>query len=233
MAPIFRKEQKYIITEEMYLRIQNMLEAVMEPDRYGDEGNYMVRSQYYDSMTDADLKDNLDGVLEKRKIRVRIYSPDDLSAKLEYKCKNGSDGIKYSIPLTREEVILMENHQYEFLLEREEELAKRLYVKMTEQVYSPKTIVEYERTAYTYPVSDVRVTFDRNIRGSVNPYGIFEKEPFYISLINPDMGVLEVKYNDFFPSALKPLLESLDGVAESYSKYSMARLSDIFAVSGS
>ena len=28
MAPIFRKEQKYIITEEMYLRIQNMLEAV-------------------------------------------------------------------------------------------------------------------------------------------------------------------------------------------------------------
>ena len=150
-----------------------------------------------------------------------------------FKAKNGSDGMKYSIPLTREEVILMENHQYEFLLEREEELAKRLYVKMTEQVYSPKTIVEYERTAYTYPVSDVRVTFDRNIRGSVNPYGIFEKEPFYIPLINPDMGVLEVKYNDFFPSALKPLLESLDGVAESYSKYSMARLSDIFAVSGS
>lgn len=224
MAPIFRKEQKYIIKEETYLRIQSLLEAVMKPDKFGVDGNYMVRSQYYDSMTDANLKDNLDGVLEKRKIRVRIYSPDALSAKLEYKCKNGSDGIKYSITLTRNEVMMLENGQYAFLLEREEELAQRLYVKMTEQVYLPKTIVEYERTAYTYPISDVRVTFDRNIKGSVNPYGIFEKEPFYIPLIRPDMGVLEVKYNDFFPSALKPLLESLASVAESYSKYSMARL---------
>ena len=224
MAPIFRKEQKYIIKEETYLRIQSLLEAVMKPDKFGVDGNYMVRSQYYDSMTDANLKDNLDGVLEKRKIRVRIYSPEALSAKLEYKCKNGSDGVKYSITLTRDEVMMLENGQYAFLLEKEEELAQRLYVKMTEQVYMPKTIVEYERTAYTYPISDVRVTFDRNIKGSVNPYGIFEKEPFYIPLIRPDMGVLEVKYNDFFPSALKPLLESLANVAESYSKYSMARL---------
>lgn len=227
MAPIFRKEQKYLIKVETYLRIQSMLEAIMEPDKFGVDGNYMVRSQYYDSVTDADLKDNLDGVLEKRKIRVRIYSPDALSAKLEYKCKNGSDGIKYSITLTRDEVMMLENGQYAFLLERKEELAQRLYVKMTEQVYLPKTIVEYERTAYTYPVSDVRVTFDRNIKGSANPYGIFEEEPFYIPLIRPDMGVLEVKYNDFFPSALKPLLESLDNVAGAFSKYSVARLSGI------
>ena len=101
MAPIFRKEQKYIIKEETYLRIQSLLEAVMKPDKFGVDGNYMVRSQYYDSMTNADLKDNLDGVLEKRKIRVRIYSPEALSAKLEYKCKNGSDGVKYSITLTK------------------------------------------------------------------------------------------------------------------------------------
>lgn len=224
MKPIFRKELKYIISYEAYLRIQHMLEAVMEQDKYGENGNYMVRSQYYDSMTDADLKDNLDGVLEKRKIRVRIYSPHAKTAKLEYKCKNGSDGIKYSITLSREEVLMMENHQYDFLLGKQEELAKRLYVKMIQQVYEPKTIVEYDRIAYTYPVSDVRVTFDRNIRGSVNPYGIFEEEPLYIPLQSPDVGVLEVKYNDFFPSALKPLLESLENVAESYSKFSEARM---------
>lgn len=224
MAAIFRKELKYVISEENYLRIQSMLEALMEPDQYGTNGSYMVRSQYYDSITDADLKDNLDGVMEKRKIRVRIYSADALRAKLEYKCKTGSDGIKYSIELTREEAMMLENHQYDFLLGRKEELAKRLYVKMTEQVYFPKTIVEYFRTAYTYPVSDVRVTFDRNIRGSVNPYGIFEEEPFYIPLISPGMGVLEVKYNDFFPSPLKDLLKSIEGLEESYSKYSMARL---------
>ncbi|MBQ4283911.1 MAG: polyphosphate polymerase domain-containing protein [Lachnospira sp.] len=224
MAEVFRKELKYVIPVEKYMRMQSLLQAVMEPDKYSVDGSYMVRSQYYDSITDADLHDNLDGVLEKRKIRVRIYSSEATKAKLEYKCKNGTDGIKYSIELTREEAELMESHSYGFLLQRDEELAKKLYVKMTEQVYVPRTIVEYERTAYTYPISDIRVTFDRNIRGSINPYGLFEKEPLYIPLLEQDKGVLEVKYNDFFPSVLKPLLAGLDSVEQSYSKYSSARL---------
>ena len=88
----------------------------------------------------------------------------------------------------------------------------------------PKTIIEYDRTAYTYPVSDVRVTFDRNLRATVNPYGIFEENPFYLPLLSPDMGILEVKYNDFFPDVLKPMVKSIEDVSESYSKYSNSRI---------
>ena len=40
----------------------------------------------------------------------------------------------------------------------------------------------------------------------------------------PDKGVLEIKYNDFLPAALKPLLVDVDAVAEACSKYSLARL---------
>lgn len=224
MSECFRKEMKYIISLESYLRIQGMLQCLLQPDIHGVDGGYMVRSQYYDSMTDADLKDNIDGVMEKRKIRVRIYSPDAATAKLEYKCKTGADGIKKSVTLTREEVLMMERGEYSFLLEKDSELAHYLYTKMTQQYYSPKTIIEYDRIAYTYPVSDVRITFDKNLRGTANPYGIFEENPIYIPLLTPDKGVLEVKYNDFFPSALKPLLDSLEDVAESYSKYSSSRL---------
>lgn len=224
MAQIFRKELKYVITYENYLQIQSLLEAVMERDEHCKQTSYMVRSQYYDSMTDADLMDNLDGVLLKRKIRVRIYDTGDEFAKLEYKCKNGSDGIKYSMSLTRKEVCRMENHQYDFLAERPEELAARLYTKMTSEVYRPKTIVEYQRMAYKFPASDVRITFDQNIRASINPYGIYGEQPAYVPLLHADKGVLEIKYNDFFPSALKPLLTKLDSVTEAYSKYSTARL---------
>lgn len=224
MMQIYRKELKYVITEEAYLQIQKMLDAVMQPDEHGSYGTYMVRSQYFDSLTDGDLFDNLNGVMEKRKIRVRIYSPDDRVAKLEYKCKAGSDGVKYSLLLTKEEALMMEQHRYEFLLERKEELALRLYTKLTEQVYFPKTIVEYDRTAYLYPASDVRITFDRNIRGSVNPYGIFETDPAFVPLLDAGKGVLEIKYNDFFPSALKSLVGSIDSVAQAYSKYTMSRL---------
>ena len=224
MAHIFRKEMKYIVTIESFLRIQRLLQSVLQPDEHGVDGAYMVRSQYYDSLTDADLQDNLDGVMEKRKVRIRIYSTDATMAKLEYKCKTGTDGVKLSLNISREEVLQMENGEYGFLLDKKEPLALELYNKMTEQVYMPKTIIEYDRTAYTYPVSDVRVTFDRNLRATVNPYGIFEENPFYLPLLSPDMGILEVKYNDFFPDVLKPMVKSIEDVSESYSKYSNSRI---------
>lgn len=224
MPTIFRKELKYVITYENFLQIQNLLEAVLERDEHCKEAAYMVRSQYYDSFTNADLQDNLDGVLQKRKIRLRIYDVNASEGKLEYKCKNGSDGVKYSLRVSREEALMLENHQYDFLNRRSEELAARLYAKMTSEVYMPKTIVEYNRMAYRFPASDVRVTFDTDIRASINPYGIFEQAPAYVPLLHADKGILEIKYNDFFPSALKPLLGNLDSVAEAYSKYSTARL---------
>lgn len=228
MNDIFRKELKYVITQEQFWDIKSRLGVLMEQDEHSTDGSYMVRSQYYDSITDADLKDNLDGVWEKQKIRVRVYSPNATVAKLEYKCKKGSDGIKYSMQLNREEVLRLENHQYDFLLERKEELAHRLYVKMTEEYYRPKTIIEYRRTAFLYPVSDVRITFDRNLRASSNPYGILEETPGYFPLLNADKVVMEIKYNDFLPTFLKEITTSVDASAEAYSKYSIARLNYIY-----
>lgn len=224
MAVKMRKEFKYIIGMEEFWRIRKKLDLLMIPDAHGNHGEYLVRSQYFDSLTDADLRDNLDGVKEKRKIRVRVYSPNASGGRLEYKCKNGSDGVKYSMALSREEMERMEQHQYSFLLKRQEELAGRLYTKMTEQAYRPKTIIEYDRTAYLYPVSDVRITFDRNLRAGVKPWGICEEQPCGIPLMAPDRGILEVKYNDFFPYVFKEILQEVNQGMEAYSKYTVSRL---------
>lgn len=227
MITVFRKEIKYVIPIELFARLQPRLEQVLEPDAHGSGGSYPVRSQYYDSLTDADLWDNLDGVMEKRKIRLRIYSPQDQMAKLEYKCKSGADGVKHSLSVSREEALLMEQHQYTFLCEREEKLAAMLYTKMTGQVYRPKTIIEYQRSAYTFPVNDVRVTFDTQLRGSVNPYGLFQEKLFYVPLMHEDRGVLEIKYNHFLPDVVKTLVQQIDDLAQASSKYSQARLAFI------
>lgn len=223
MRTVFRKEIKYVISRVEFLRLTKHLDALMQRDTNGVNGTYIVRSQYYDSQGDRDLYDNLDGVMEKRKIRVRIYSPDDQYAKLEYKCKSNTDGKKYSLTITREEALLMEKRQYGFLLNYDEPLAKTLYVKMMQGGYMPKTIVEYKRTAYMHAVSDVRVTFDTDIRSGVAPYGIFGKDLAYIPLIEGDRGVLEVKYNDFVPSTLKQVIQEINSLPEASSKYSKAR----------
>ena len=50
MLTVFRKEMKYMIPLEKYMQIKVPLEALMKKDMYGDEGTYIVRSQYYDSL---------------------------------------------------------------------------------------------------------------------------------------------------------------------------------------
>lgn len=223
MRTVFRKEIKYVISKIDFLRLTKHLDALLQRDVNGVNGTYIVRSQYYDSLGDRDLYDNLDGVMEKRKIRVRIYSPDDQYAKLEYKCKSNTDGKKYSLNITKEEALDMEKRKYGFLLNYEEPLAKTLYVKLMQGGYMPKTIVEYKRTAYLHTVSDVRITFDTDIKAAAVPYGIFSKDLSYIPLIEGDRGVLEVKYNDFIPSTLKQVIQEINCLPEASSKYSKAR----------
>lgn len=224
MKTVFRKEIKYIINKVDFLRIRKHLDVLMEKDKNGYNGTYMIRSQYYDSIGNQDLYDNLDGVMEKRKIRLRIYSTDAKYVKLEYKCKSNMDGKKYSLNITREEAMMMERHRYDFLLNHKEELAKTLYLRMMQGGYTPKTIIEYLRTAYLHPISDLRITFDTDVKATTNPYGLFSDNLTYIPLIQGEKGILEIKYNYFIPWPLKEVLKEINSLPEANSKYSNARL---------
>ena len=74
METVFRKEIKYLISRRTALWLQQRLDPIMERDSHGDQGQYFIRSQYYDSLDDRDLWDNLDGLYEKRKIRLHKKS---------------------------------------------------------------------------------------------------------------------------------------------------------------
>ncbi len=224
MSVVYRKEIKYIIGRSEYLKIANNLNLLLKKDTHGDDGKYMIRSQYYDSLGDRDLYDNLDGMMEKQKIRVRIYSTDSDTAKLEYKTKSGSDGVKYSINITREEALLMEKREFDFLLNHPEPLAKQLYVKIMQYAYMPKTIIEYNRIAYMHEVCDLRITFDTEVRVATIPQGIFSEELSYIPIMDETMGVLEIKYNGGLPAVFKKLVQEIDRLPEANSKYTKGRV---------
>lgn len=223
MEIVFRKEIKYLISRREAMILQQKLDGIMERDIHGENGRYFIRSQYYDSIDDQDLWDNLDGMYEKRKIRLRIYSLSDLSAKLEFKCKNGSDGVKYSIPVSREQALRMEQGDASFLLEYEAELAMKLYLRITQGCYRPKTIIDYQRLAFAYPAGDVRITFDTDIRGTLYPYGLFE-DVGTDALGSTEQVLMEVKYTGFLPDMIAETLKEADELSTSHSKYSRARM---------
>lgn len=224
MIDINRKERKYILPLEKLTALSGRLDTLMDRDVYGERGRYMVRSQYFDSIWDRDLLDNLNGVMEKRKIRLRIYSPRDRTAKLEYKCKSGDNGRKLSMTVTRQEAAWLESGRWEWLLEREEPLASWLGVRMAGSAYLPKTIVEYQRLAYAGQINNTRITIDTQIRGTLSPYGLFGENPPYVPLMDWDVGILEIKYDYFLPDYLRDFLCTVDHLAESNSKYTRARM---------
>ncbi len=223
METVFRKEIKYLIDHRTSLLLQQRLDQIMRRDAQGNNGNYFIRSQYYDSIEDSDLWDNLDGLYEKRKIRLRIYSLEDTTVKLEYKCKNGSDGVKYSLPISREEALRMEQGDASFLLNYNSELAIRLYLRITQGCYRPKTIIDYNRLAFEYPAGDVRITFDTDMRAAEYPYGLFEKVGTN-AFSNTEQVLMEVKYTGFLPETIAEVLKEANCLYTSHSKYSRARM---------
>jgi hypothetical protein len=221
---VLRKEIKYAVPLLMFARIRQKLDAVMTPDANGGYGGYRVRSLYFDSVYDTCLTDNLDGLLKKSKIRLRLYRHDDARIKLEHKRKYGSDGDKAALSVDRAQARAMMICDYGFLGAWEEPLAREMYLRLTQGAYRPVSIVEYSRIAYAYPASEARVTFDTDIRASCVPNAFLDEFPPLYPIVAPDYGVLEVKYNDFFPGVFRDIVSYCDNLQVANSKYAQSRL---------
>lgn len=224
MEPTVRKEWKYVIPVSEYLRLEPWLCRIMHPDEHGENGTYLIRSLYFDSLNDRDLRDNLDGVQKKQKIRLRCYPPELTKAALECKSKNGSDGAKYRVELTADEVQAVASGDYSCLAQRRDAIARNIYLRMAQGGYQPKTVIEYQRTAYLYPASDTRITFDRGQRATATGFGFLEENPSFLPLMSDGMGVMEIKYNRFLPYPISELMQKLDRLSEANSKYTRARI---------
>lgn len=224
MNEVFRKEVKYPISLLDFYQLRKRLECFVQPDPHSGSSGYRVRSLYFDSHDNQDLFDNLDGNMEKKKIRLRFYPPDTEYIRLEYKYKLGTDSTKRSIRITKEAAQCMINGDYSPLMDIGEPLAIELYGRLMTGGYRPRVVVEYNRMAYTYPVSNTRLNFDNEISASYVTDSFFDESPGLVPLMAPDMGVFEVKYDHFLVGMLKEVLESMDSLTKAYSKYTQARL---------
>lgn len=224
MLEKYRREIKYIISVQDFYRLRSYLECYLKPDEHSGDTGYTVRSLYFDSHNDRDLFDVLDGLMEKRKIRLRIYSVDSSSVKLEYKCKSGDKGRKMALTISREEALRMTAGDYSFLLSKRDSLAIKLYARLKTGAYRPKIIVDYNRLAYVYTPNDIRITFDSNINASLITSGLFDQNVAWKPIMEPGIGVLEVKYNGFLFGHLRKAIESLDSMSTSSSKYANSRI---------
>jgi len=225
MLDVSRRELKYLVSLADTSSLKKMLSGVMRGDAHNGANGYLVRSLYFDSLYDSDFEDKVDGYDNRKKVRLRVYDFGSQTAKLELKEKSGIAQRKRSLLINRSEAESMLNGNYGFLLDREEELAHKLYTFMTTICYRPKCIVEYDRMAFCEPVNDIRITFDMNLRATeADLAGLFDKNLVLYPVCEKSEVTMEVKYNGFLYTYIKNIISQSDKMQVSNSKYVRARM---------
>lgn len=225
---MLRQEKKYVLDIIRTKQLESLLTTTLHLDSHNRKGEfgskgYMVRSLYFDTIDDTDYREKIEGIGERKKIRIRIYDSNAQYTKLELKEKQGDFQRKRSLLISRGETEELIQGKYECLLDREEEFAHEMYGKMKEKVYLPKCIVEYERMAWFVPENDIRITLDSDIRATESNFNLFSNKLLLYPVSDITMTTLEVKFNHFMLSYVRDLLSLHEETQVSASKYCMAR----------
>ncbi len=224
MASIFsvmRTEKKYSISWNQNSALLHCLALTMKLDENSDICGYLVRSLYFDSIYDDDYFDKINGLEFRKKIRLRIYSPNQENVKLEVKQKQGTAQKKKSLLIPKDLAEEMIQGRYVGLLDIDSELAGQFYQLLEEGCYRPKCIVEYHRVVFVEDSNDIRITLDSEIGTDYICEDFFRTDLFLLPVRREP--VLEVKYNGFLLSNIKQILDFTDAPEMAVSKYALSR----------
>ena len=220
---MFRYEQKYEISPYQYEELKRVIRHLAEPDAHaGADGEYMIRSLYFEDMYRSAYKEKQDGVYQRKKYRIRVYGCSDRVIHLECKHKEGAYIFKEACSLTREEYDKILAGEYEFLLQKESEMAREFYVDVRTKLLRPEVIVDYEREPYVYDAGTVRITFDKHVRACDVRGDLFDAELPSYGVYKENTIILEIKFTGYLPEKIRKIFQVRNFVQTSASKYCMA-----------
>ena len=165
-----RYELKYYLNQIQSDSALHQLSKLMEMDENCKslEG-YRVRSLYFDSIDDECLYQKQSGNLLRKKIRLRTYGDDmNNTVKFEIKRKHGQIIKKDVANISKEDAKEICLGNYAILLDKNDPVLNEIYTTFVTKLYKPKVIVEYKRVAFVLPFSNIRVTFDQDLRSNIN-----------------------------------------------------------------
>ncbi len=220
----YRHELKYNINYSDYLILKSRLKSILKIDKNADKnGEYVIRSLYFDNIYDKAFREKVDGVNNREKYRIRIYNNDYSCIRLEKKTKRNNFSNKKFTNLTYEQTRQIIDGDPGWMSKSENQLILELYSKIKSQILKPKTVVEYTREAFIFLPGNVRVTLDRNIKTGYLKTDLLDSE---IPLVNAGLNniILEVKYDNFIPEIIKKIINTGGRRSEAISKYGASRI---------
>ena len=219
----YRHEWKHEISRTDLLALRQRLRAVASPDPHAVDGQYKIRSLYFDNAADKALREKLDGVSRREKFRIRYYNGDTSVIRLEKKSKLGGLGNKQSAGLTAAQAQAIADGRLDWMPDSEEELIRELYVKMRCQGLRPRIIVDYIREPFVFGPGNVRVTLDYDIRAGLRCSDFLDPDCPTIPAGDAPM-ILEVKWDHFLPDVIRDAVQLPGRRVTAFSKYAQCRI---------
>lgn len=220
--PSYRNELKYLVSPPERILLSRQLERIFPRDPHADGKGYTIKSLYFDSPDNDALMDNLMGIGQREKFRLRCYNDDILTLRLEKKVKQLDHGFKVSVPLTRDEVIHLLQGDIEFLKNSGQALLREFYCRSRGSGLQPVLVVTYFREPFLFAPGNVRITLDEALRFSHNAAAFLDPA---IPMIREASGkcLVEVKFDEFLPDLVQGILSSHGLVRTAHSKYVTGR----------
>tara|TARA_Y100000589_G_C27140887_1_gene624657 strand:+ start:675 stop:1349 length:675 start_codon:yes stop_codon:yes gene_type:complete len=208
---INRFERKWILKNGDYLKLINSLLRsnfffkFQYPKR-------KVNSIYFDDLKLSSIRENLDGISNKRKVRIRWYgnSKKLISPILEIKSKKGYETKKESIRINK-------LNNFEYLNPGNLEIIAREINKITnsKKTIFPILTTNYEREYFISNHNEIRATVDFNLESIFlkNLSEIYQKKKYLPETI------LELKYSTKIDKLVRSKLDEISLRLSKNSKY--------------
>lgn len=220
----YRNEIKFIINKDSAEILKHKLSLIMDLDQNSTEDNsYLIRSLYFDDINSTAYYEKMDGVEYRKKYRIRIYNNDTNFIRLECKYKHENKTSKDQILIDKNICDRIIDGSIKNLKIEEENLLTKFIIDSKLNNLVPSIIVDYKRLAYTYPVSEVRVTFDSKIRSGRYNYNLYDEDLSTYKVIDDNEVVLEVKFNEILPESIAIILSTVPMIRQAFSKFAICR----------
>ena len=218
-----RYELKYLLNQEQYEKLRNVIGNYMDCDFYNKNGKtYSICNIYLDTENDDLIRRSLESPVYKEKLRLRSYGKVSLSDTVYLEIKKKYRGI---VNKRRTSFTLQEAYNYiqNGVLPVNE---KTNWQVMNEIVYMqnryhtvPKAFISYDRFAFFEKEdSDFRLTLDTNIQTRRTDVRL-DHDVYGEQLLPEGVWLMEAKAYKAFPLWFSHFLSENKIYKTSFSKY--------------
>lgn len=221
----YRNELKFITNPNQAQILKQRLALLMgfDDNANNEDNTYFIRSLYFDDLYSTAFNEKIDGVLNRRKYRIRIYNFKDNFIRLECKYKNNMMTSKDQCKISRELCEKIIANDIDGIDAGNNKLLRNFLVEMKTKHLVPSTIVDYRRTAFVYDVSRVRITFDEHLKSGMYSSDLFNENIATFDIFDSTKTVIEVKFDYILPPHIARVLQTIPMYRQAVSKFAVCR----------